>query len=44
MIARKEVDILRRVRIAVIAVASMLVAAFGGSGWGPFSTSGWGPF
>jgi hypothetical protein len=35
---------LKRVRIAVIAVAASLAAAFGGSGWGPFSTSGWGPF
>jgi hypothetical protein len=34
----------RRIRIALVGLTAALVAAFGGSGWGPFSTSGWGPF
>jgi hypothetical protein len=34
----------RRIRLALVGVVATLVAAVGGSGWGPFSTSGWGPF
>jgi hypothetical protein len=34
----------RRIRFALVGLVATLVAAVGGSGWGPFSTSGWGPF